>query len=931
MAAPGSVPQSLKETIKEKIATALKDNLKLEEKEFVNPWSNQDKASVLQQTRCFSDTPIDSEKCMQLITRVLYLLQQGEKFTSQELTDLFFGCTKLFQVSSTRLRRMVFLVIKELEPPDEIAFIVASSLIKDMNGKNDCFRANSIRVLGRILDPSMVAQIDRYLKTAIVDKNPFVASSALVCGMTLIRTVPDVVKRWVNEIQETVTSKHSMVQFHALALIYQLKKQDRLALHKVVLGLAKAQGKSPIAECLLIRYATQILATERDPQVEKTLLSYLDSCLRHKSEMVTYEAARSFCQLADVDRDGAGGSTVFGHDIVHVTTTLQIFLTSPKAVVRFGAIRTLNQLAQHRPNMAARCNVDMETLLSDPNRNTATLALTTLLKTGHESNVESLVKQITTFMSDISDVFKIEVVAAVKGLCLKYPSKYKTLMSFLSTNLREDGSADFKKDLVDALLLIISKVPAAREVGLLHLCEFIEDCEYPNLCTKILSFLGEEVPNTSVPSKYIRFIYNRMILENAPVRAASVDALTKIAMRCPKLRRDVMLLLNFAQNDNDDEVRERINLYSSVLHQCLEEGKEEANEGFGPLMTGELPFSMDALFDNLLDHVKEGRSDPFSTAILPSKEVYEAQQKAQAALQPEKKKPGPGGAAVKAVAAEETVAQAAEKRANASAELNRVLGEIVGDLSSVGPLQHSCKPKSLTENEAEYTVQVVKHMFKQHAVLEFVVQNTVQGITLEDVSVVLTGVEPSWTELGATKINRLEYGQQTALTVVLQKNGGDDRAGALQGNFGAKLTFLVKEEGDDLGYEDEYPIEGMEVSTGDYMFPRQLPAGQFKSAWEQLTAQGVEATQKLSLTYKSLDAAVAGIIQVLNMEACEGTGKVEAGVRGHTLNMSGTFLGGHTCLVKALVGMDQNHGCVAKIACRAKSEQIAELIAKAMM
>ncbi|CAK0894724.1 unnamed protein product, partial [Prorocentrum cordatum] len=304
---------------------------------------------------------------------------------------------------------------------------------------------------------------------------------------------------------------------------------------------------------------------------------------------------------------------------------------------------------------------------------------------------------------------------------------------------------------------------------------------------------------------------------------------------------------------------------------------------------------------------------------------------AHAALQPEKKKPGPGGAAVKAAAAEETVQQAAEKRANASAELNRVLGEIVGDLSSVGPLQHSCRPRSLTENEAEYTVQVVKHMFKQHAVLEFRVENTVQGITLEDVAVVLTGVEPGWTELGATKINRLEYGQQTALTVVLQKNGGDDRAGALQGNFGAKLTFLVKEEGDDLGYEDEYPIEGLDVSTGDYMFPRQLPAGQFKSAWEQLTAQGVEATQKLSLTYKSLEAAVAGIIQVLNMEACEGTGKVEAGVRGHTLNLSGTFLGGHTCLVKALVGMDQNHGCVAKIACRAKSEQIAELIAKAMM
>ena len=39
----------------------------------------------------------------------------------------------------------------------------------------------------------------------------------------------------------------------------------------------------------------------------------------------------------------------------------------------------------------------------------ATLALTTLLKTGHESNVERLVKKITGFMSEIGDTFKIEV------------------------------------------------------------------------------------------------------------------------------------------------------------------------------------------------------------------------------------------------------------------------------------------------------------------------------------------------------------------------------------------------------------------------------------------------------------------------------------------------------------------------------------------
>lgn len=55
--------------------------------------------------------------------------------------------------------------------------------------------------------------------------------------------------------------------------------------------------------------------------------------------------------------------------------------------------------------------------------------------------------------------------------------------------------------------------------GLGHLCEFIEDCEHTVLATRILHLLGREGPRSQNPSKYIRFIYNRVILENAAVRA----------------------------------------------------------------------------------------------------------------------------------------------------------------------------------------------------------------------------------------------------------------------------------------------------------------------------------------------------------------------------------------------------------------------------
>ncbi len=56
-------------------------------------------------------------------------------------------------------------------------------------------------------------------------------------------------------------------------------------------------------------------------------------------------------------------------------------------------------------------------------------------------------------------------------------------------------------------------------VGLAHLCEFIEDCEHVELATRILHLLGREGPRSKKPHSYIRFIYNRVLLEAPEVRA----------------------------------------------------------------------------------------------------------------------------------------------------------------------------------------------------------------------------------------------------------------------------------------------------------------------------------------------------------------------------------------------------------------------------
>ena len=71
-----------------------------------------------------------------------------------------------------------------------------------------------------------------------------------------------------------------------------------------------------------------------------------------------------------------------GRELTPAVTVLQLFLSSSKPVLRFAAVRTLNRVAMTHPMAVTNCNIDMESLISDANRSIATLAITTLLKTG---------------------------------------------------------------------------------------------------------------------------------------------------------------------------------------------------------------------------------------------------------------------------------------------------------------------------------------------------------------------------------------------------------------------------------------------------------------------------------------------------------------------------------------------------------------------
>lgn len=71
-------------------------------------------------------------------------------------------------------------------------------------------------------------------------------------------------------------------------------------------------------------------------------------------------------------------------------------------------------------------------------------------------------------------------------------------MNFLSNILREEGGFEYKKAIVDSIVILIRDIPDAKESGLFHLCEFIEDCEFTYLSTQVLKPFFPSNVNLSV-------------------------------------------------------------------------------------------------------------------------------------------------------------------------------------------------------------------------------------------------------------------------------------------------------------------------------------------------------------------------------------------------------------------------------------------------
>lgn len=814
----------------------------------------------------FNESPINPKRCRLLISRLLRLLAEGETFPENEATALFFSISKLFQHPNDSLRQAVYLAIKALSSISEDVLMATSSIMKDVQNGSDLVKPNAIRALTTVLDESTAFSAERLLKSAVVNKHPSISSAALTSSYHLLPIAEATAKRFVNETQEAVMdlkpfphrnvigdyypNSTFITQYHALGLLYQLKKSDKMALLKLIRQFSDNNTlKSQLAKVGLVKLVNELV--NRDPQIFSSFQPLLNSWLSNKYESVQLETAKLITNF----------SIQYPHLVsaeLHASavTTLQSLLTVPRVSARFAALRILNRISMVSPEKIVVCNPELESLINDPNRNISTYAITTLLKTGTESNISSLISTITKFIHEVSDDFKIIIVDAIRTLSLNFPQEWKAILNFLIDVLKNgDGGLKFKNSVVEALIDMVSFVPQAKDVALENLCDFIEDCEFNEILVRILHLLGKEGPSTATPSLYVRHIYNRVVLENSIIRSAAVVALSKFALtkNDPTLGKSIVSLLRRISNDQDDEVRDRATIALKFIESAKNEGNSESREFIQSKYSYDLP-SLESKLSSYISSNTDSFQTPFDVANVRRYTEDEAKaielKRKQEQLLKGHLENGPESTpgleeSANGEKLDPTFTGPSLDEHQEDLRSTKYAEELlsVEEIKPFGPLVNSSRAIDLTDPEAEFVVRSVKHLFNNYAVLQFNITNTLTDIALDNVTVTCTpenSSDSNLEELFSLSIDRLLPSQEAACYVAYKKSEEIITEG-----FFNNLTFTTREfdpetqqtlDGEE-GFQDEFDIDSIFLNAGDYI--KSSFVGDFTSAFDQLPNEEV--------------------------------------------------------------------------------------------
>ena len=886
------------------------------------------KEIVIQTASQFNDKTIKVSQCIDTLTDLIFLINQGYSFTSNEHENIFFSVTKLLNSKDESLRRTVFLFLMHFYIDPNTGFILTGPLSSFIQGEDKMLKANSFKLIGKLIDVNSKNMVDQYVKLGISNSklSADIISNCLICALELTVKGSQSTKQWISEVNERLNSsldQSNLIAFHTLLLLKELKMNDKVYLIKTFTAISNGV-KSQFASCQLIRYIAEILIKYEidDKKQLNTLYNYLENCCQGKmNDTVTLEAARAIL-IIPTPREKM---------ISLALDTLKQLLCSFKKVIVYGALKTLDEIARKHTQIALDIFLDLEKILENQSNNISfkVMALSIFLKVSKslsDNRLERMLKTITEQYSLFKEEFKLEIVHISTSISQSDPTKYKLYFNFFTNLLKLPSEERAKIEIVQAITWFIKNIEEYKRQGLVHLAEYVEDCSYESLKTKILLSLGVESQGLSNINQLIRHIYNRVIIEGPIVRSAAISALGEIANRNENYLDKILPLIKNSLTDNDNEVRERAFFYYKSLSKNNEKIKKYVfNDKTKESIIERANIIQTILKNNKANLLSSKQINKDIQSMISNPElinkVIEDQNKR------EENVTGSISISNKTIKSEVDVV----KGSKLDLDQDFIKSSLFKQYGLPIIITKSTK---LTEDTAEYKIYYKKYIYKENIIIVFNILNTIEDSMLKNISLDISKASSEDFLLDQAEIisiGQLKYEEAKNLYINF-KSKPNVKYPSITFNVGLLYdVYELDHKGNPHGdsYKDKYLCDKkVEIKFSDYLSSHSIISIEvFSNKWNELAEKDEYfiTDNKLKLPYRNIKKAIQEISKLLSINPLNDISVIDKSASKYEFVFANESIYGTTTLIKLQMKM-MGDDLLSKLQVLSEEENINEMI-----
>ena len=889
----------------------MKEDYKNSSDEVVSQYYSLTKQDVILESSCFNERNFNPRTCQQVLTKLIYLFDKGEKFSEEELSTLFFSITKLFQSNDDNLKRLLFLTIKYMKDTPSICMIT-NCVTKDVSSPNVNIKANAIRLLPLILESQNPIQLERTLKLCLLHKSPVIVDASLTACAAIFKKLPNVVKKCGEEIGQVLrTTKEENLQYKAFLLLEEVKAADKVSLVKLLtFVIEKKQDFSALTVIYVIRavkvFIEQGAVSENslDQRSQIIFTKFLQDCVESDNRLLQLEASKVLTSLNSLDNSS----------LQPVIEKLFDLLETENTILQYSILKIFNAtIANPFRTGLFRESEQLRTLMESSNKNVMALAVAILVKVTPPEGLQELIDKVFDSLDELPSEIRKSVVLNCVAVVKKDAQSLDSVLKFLWNCLKEKGDVEFKLSVVGVFRQILELKLSCYSAVLDYFAEYIEDSIDPRLTLSILNLMGAYLPRTENPKEYLKFLINRLTLDNGDIRTAVVTCLGQVALQDSSLRGDISAIFEQLRFDSEEEeVRERCLFYLSKLND-IENDQQPTDIAEVSL---ELP---EETVEDLLAQLEAGKAgQDFDTSFLDFKAIFNntlskkttTTKTTKNNMQPQfLGDSGPSDLmnykGVNTNIDEETKAFMADKE----------------EFADLGPVHITTDYIDLSEPETEVYIRCRKHIHDAHVVVEFFLTNNEEHT------------------LRSPKLNfDFESDEDFSLSnVVAQDTIKPNTSGRLFAVFqnaaylAAKeistvLLFTVEVEEDGkvvTTYEDEIHCEDFQIKISDFVarYPFRVTEEGFDDLWAAFKTPPVE--QNFQLEFDSVGTAATEIGKTLGMQSV-GEENTESNQNFFRLKLCGLYLQGSPILVESKIGFDNKKKCIVSLSVRSYDEDLSE-------